>query len=136
MTIQNVINDIQDTILALSGIKAAPDYPPNKIAIAPAAITYPASGSLGANSAGWFQELHNVNIDLVVPMLDMTSDFTKLNPYLRSIPNEIFDDPTFGGNASTFDTVTYTLITFEDAGIAYRGYRFTVNNIKITPAIT
>lgn len=135
MSIQDVCAAIQDKLLGL-GVRSAPDYPPNQITLTPVAITYPASGTIGGLGSGYMKELHTVNIDLVMPAKDLTRDLTALNPYLRSIPNVIMKDPRFNSNASTFDSITYSFIVFEDGGIQYRGYRFAITGIKIEPAIT
>ena len=135
-TIQDVVANIQTTIDALSGVRSAPNYPPNQISTSLTAITYPASGVIGAQSSGWMKELHTVNIDLITPVQDLTRDLTLLNPFLRSIPNALIKAPTFGGNAETFDSVSYSYIVIEDGGIQYRGYRFVISGIKITPVTT
>jgi hypothetical protein len=136
-TIQDVVNSIQTTVDAITGIRSAPNYPPNQLTgMVLTAVTYPASGTIRALSAGWMQELHTVNIDLILPAKDLTRDMIILNPFLRSVPNAIIKAPTFGGNASTFDSLSYSYILVEDGGIQYRGYRFVISGIKIQPATT
>ncbi len=135
-TIIQVIADIQTTVDALTNVRSAPSYPPNMLLSGLSAETYPAGGTITANGAGWMQELHTVNIDLVMPAKDLARDLAILWPFLRNIPDGIMDDPSFGGNASTFDSIQYQYIVFEDAGIQYRGYRFTITGIKIQPTLT
>lgn len=135
-TIIQVVADIQTMVDALTGVRNAPSYPPNILPEGLTAVTYPVSGVIGANSSGWMQELHSVNIDLVLPAKDLARDLTVLWPFLRSIPNGIMSDPDFGSNASTFNDISYQYIVFDEAGIQYRGYRFTISGIKIQPTLT
>jgi len=95
--IQTAINQIQDAMGALSGIKAAPDYVPDAAKDFPFVIAYEGPGfwsvnAVGVDGTGNYGEkkwLGDIIIELHVARKDMTRDTQQIAYYSDRIPNAI-----------------------------------------------
>lgn len=142
MTILAVVQAVQDIVGAVTGIRAAPDYPPDNIGgIFPISIVYPPRGNIkdGPGYLG-MTALHQIVIELHFPRTDLSKAVEASISYIDSIPNALFKDPTIGGSASTFEDIEYTFGSMSwgepPSLIPTFGIRFTVNGIKLIGTAT
>lgn len=133
MTLQSAIQDVQATIAAISGIRDAPNYPPEDSAVYPFVVAYAGPGEFRTGEpAGQMKYLGSIIVDLHIARKDLPRDVEKAMTYHESIPNEILEDTTLGGNISTCGPVSCSgIIVMAYGGQETLGLRFTIENVKI-----
>lgn len=143
-TLQAVIDQIQDVVAAISGIRAAPHEPPDSINIYPFAVAFAKTGTwtLG-KPTGCMTGMHDIVIELHLKRNDLARDVTAAMAYAKSVPNAI----------GTAQLVTVSLTALEAIGsITYEfgpmawgpldksvntiGWRWTIHNVKTIDALT
>lgn len=136
--IGTVIAAIQDVVGAISGIRAAPDTPPESINQFPFAVCYPATGAWTPVSAGWMKGLHTVVIEIHVSRADLSTGVAQAMPYLLQVANALLRDTTFGGTVQTFSELRYTFgrLVWGTQGTTHIGWKMEVVGIKTEPAFT
>jgi len=85
-TLQAVIDQIQDEIGALSGIRAAPHEPPESMSAYPFAVAFVKSGNwtLG-KPAGCMTGLHDIVVELHIARKDLARDYAAAMAYAKSV---------------------------------------------------
>ena len=137
-TLQQTIDQIQDAVGAISGIRLAPDEPPDSAPTWPIAIAYVQSGVFEPLAAEHMQGLHDIAVDLHVPHKDLSRDVAKLMTYVKAIPNAIYGilyDGTIMTTALTFQQISYTLTTGVIAEQPTVVLRYVVEGVKTTDAV-
>jgi hypothetical protein len=90
-TLQEIIDQIQDVTGALSGVRSAPDEPPELVSAWPAVIAYSASGQWrGGDPPQIMNGTHTIVIQMHVPRKDLARDVATLMGYAKSLPNALF----------------------------------------------
>lgn len=126
MTLALCIADLQDSWLAISGIKAAPDNPTEIEVAYPFAMTYERSGEMLLQSAGWSTPYTEVWSELHLSRTLLPQAIADALGYRDQFLEKIRDDPTLGGNCQTVDRVSWVFGNVTWAGIENIGYRFTM----------
>lgn len=139
--IQDAINEIMDLVGALSGMKAAPDYPPEDASVFPFAIAYEGAGSWEFGAAGGNygekKALLSVVVEVHVARVDLPRDAQKAVFYSDAVPNAIMKGVRNNLLNNTIDAMgnieTSGLIAmaYGSKEINTLGYRFICKNIKI-----
>jgi len=141
-TLQQVIDEIQADIRALSGIRAAPDEAPEQINIFPFVVAFPGPGTWSSDIPGNKINLASVVVELHVARKDMAKDIQAAMVYENSIPNVLLKavastaGDRFNNTVSTFDNITYTFGSLGWGGMDTFGFRWTINGIKLQSNIT
>lgn len=136
-TILQVVQAVQDQMLAVTGIKNAPDYVPENAGAYPLVITYPERGTVLAGSpAGVKRGLHNIVIEVHVKAADLGSALRVLMPLFDNITDKLCKDTTLGGVVSTFGGIEYTLGALGLGGVNTVGWRFTLLDVKVDNILT
>jgi hypothetical protein len=139
-TVQNVIEAIQADMLALDGMRSAPDYPPETINVFPFSVAYAMNGSFAPFPAGAQTGLHQIVVDVHVARKDLPRDVEKMMPWLETVSNALLRSvgmpagDRFGNTIQTFERLEYRLTHWEDIGTV--GWRFTLVNVKLSAALT
>ena len=136
MGLQDAITGVQALVGAVSGIKSAPSYPIEKLGPFPMAVAFAGEGVWEFGAGGDKKGLHSIVVIVPVARKDMKYDAEKVMPFCESVPNAIMADPTLGGNASTFGFISYAFGDMEWAGELLVGFRFVVEQVKITSVIS
>lgn len=134
MTLAAAIGHIQATVGAVDGIRAAPAYPPDSMAVYPFTVCYPGSGTWERMS-DWKKGLHTVNLEVHWARKDLYRDVEKAAAFAETIPNAILSDPTLGGHCETITAVSYSFGAMQYGGVDTIGYRYQVT-FKDETAIT
>lgn len=137
----NVIQAIQDLMLTVTGIREAPDYPPEQLSDFPFAIAFPGEGvhdinTLTSNGTGERKFLGNVVLELHVSRVDLPLAVANSIGFGDTIPNVLLKNPTLLGTADTFGSVSQTFGELNWGDTQTLGFRFTINDIKIRTDIT
>ena len=73
------------------GIRAAPRYPPGKLAIFPISVAYPGESEVHGGPMGVINGLYTVVIELHQQRTDLEKDVEILTDYSESVPKLLFD---------------------------------------------
>ena len=141
-TLQQAIDAIQDDLGALTGIRGAPDEPPEKITVFPFIVVYASSGEWRSDVPGNKIGLHVITIEIHVARKDLPRDVEKAMAYSESIPNAMLKAvATVGGDKfastiSTFSRITYTFGPMDWGDLKTLGFRFRLEGVKMQSAIS
>jgi len=139
-TLQNVCVQVATYLRALSGVRAAPDYPPDKIDPFPFVVVYPASGTWEFGVAGEKLGLHVLAVELHVARKDLPRDMQKALDFGDRVPNllmsKLHNDNKWNGKIDAFGRITYTFGTLGWNGISTLGFKWLVEGVKLRSAIT
>ncbi len=146
MGIVAALTEIQTLMAALTGVRSVPANPPDAIGVDPVVLVYAAFGNVRQKTFDDTIALHNIGIDVLVSNTDLARARKVLNPFIDSIPAALYSArksgsltaiETFGGGAGEGDRgIDYEFISPTYNDVAYLGYRFVVNDVKITTLIT
>ena len=120
---------VQSLAADITGIRDAPDYPPEQLNVFPVSVCYPASGEFRSGPAGLMKAIHNLVVEIHIARKDLQRDVENVLPYGESLAAAILADPTLG---STVDTVqadvglTYTFGAMAWGRQATVGWRITI----------
>ena len=136
MGLQAAIDDVQNTVAGLTGIRAAPHEPPESLNVYPFCVAYAGSGSWEYGPMGDKKGIQNIVLELHVARKDLARDIAAAMAYCESIPNAIMADPTLGGTVNTISgPIVYTFGALSWAGTDTLGFRWTIP-VKLQSAIT
>ena len=131
MTIEAAIGAIQAIVGAVSGIKGAPDYPPESLGVYPMAVCYPGDGDVEIKVAGEMQGLHNIVLEVHAARKNLKTDVDALIGFGDTIPAALLADTTLDGAVDTFGGMSYRFGGMSYNGMDTIGWRFTLRNVKI-----
>lgn len=140
-TLQNVCVQVANYLSALTGVRAAPSYAPDKLDPFPFAVVYPGAGvwEFGA-TPGEKKGLCTIIVEMHVARKDLPKDLEKAMSFGDSVPNllmsKMVNDNKWNGKIDTFQDITYTFGALGWNGMPTIGYRWTVNGIKLRSNIT
>jgi hypothetical protein len=129
--VDDVIKGIMDIVGAVSGIRAAPDYPPESINVFPFAVCYPGTGRIIIEPAGVMKGLHEIVLEIHVARKDLSRDVQAAIPFVDSIPLALCGDVTFGGTTSTWGAIRYQFMPLGWNGVETIGWRFWIESVKV-----
>ncbi len=90
-TLQDIIDQIQDVTGGLTGVRSAPDKPPDNAAAWPVVVAYASSGQWrGGDPPQLMTGIHNITVQMHVPRKDLARDTALLMAYAKSLPNAIY----------------------------------------------
>lgn len=138
MDVTSAINRVQALWLTVSGVRAAPAEPPEKLDPLPMAVTFEHSGELDVAPmyAGSFapqtgtlwSELHVSRADLPRAI---RSGMSFRDEFLRALQA----DPNLNGTIMIISPVRWTFLPMEWNGIQTVGYRFEIDfSSELTPS--
>jgi len=132
-TLQDVIEEIQEAVGKITGVRVAPDYAPEQVTVWPAIITYPSSGTATTGEFGIAETRHTVICEVHVARKNLQRDLATLIPFIETVITAITDDPWLDNNCEAFDSISYELGPMKYADTDTLGIRFSVNNILMFP---
>lgn len=140
MSIQTAIEGVIDLVGAVTGIRYAPDEPPDSVSVYPFVTAFPGPGTheYTAGSATYERlTLFTIVVQLHVARRDLERDYRELIPYADSIPNAIMSDLTFGGTVQTFGIIeTDGLVPLRWGETDTLGYEYRITDVKIRTSVT
>ena len=139
MSLNSACLAVASVVRNVSGIRQGFDYPPDNPNAFPLSVVYPLTGTHEAAPIGTRRGLHSITIDVLEPQQSETLDrfFARFIPFVDSVPAALLAEiyiggGRFAGTVDTFESVTHTFIPVVNyAAEPMRGYRFTMNNVKI-----
>jgi hypothetical protein len=141
-TLQQVIEEIQADLRAISGIRAAPDQAPDQINLFPFVVAFPGPGRWYSNVPGNKILLASIIVELHVARKDLARDIQAAMEFAESIPNALLKPVAtetgdcFNNTIATFGEITYTFGPLGWGETDTFGWRWTINNVKLQSNIT
>jgi hypothetical protein len=140
MGLQEAIAKVQTYMAALSGIRAAPAFPPEKLDPFPFSVAYAGGGVWEPGPAGVKTGLHIIVVEVHVARGDLSHAVEKAMSFSDSVPNllfsKLYNDNKWGGTLDTFQKITYTFGPMKWNDVQTIGFRFKVEGIKMQTAVT
>lgn len=138
VSLANAIARVQTLADAITGIRSVPDYPPEKLASAPAALAYMGAGEWHCQ-AGLKQWQGDIVLEILVGrnQPDLPRAFEALTGYAEDVANQLENDPTLNG---TCDVIVFPIrqeapVMVQYADVDYMMLRFAIR-VKCENAIT
>jgi hypothetical protein len=125
---------IQALARGLSGVRVAPNAPPDQAAAYPFVVTLPAQGTIGTVIAGCLAGSHTFQTEIHVARKNLTYDTPTLIPLLRAFYRSVLADPTLGGTVEAVGDVRYYWKAMEWGGQETRGYLIQID-VKINETV-
>ena len=119
----------------MAGIRAAPDYAPDKLTVFPFALAYAKMGVFEVAPIGYGKGLHTVVVEVHVARKDLPRDIQAAMAFSDAIPLALLADTTLGGVVSTFGRVRYEFGPMAWGGMETLGFRFFIEEIKLQTGI-
>lgn len=105
MTLEAALLHVAGIAEGITGIKAAPDYPPESVSAYPFVLTYPSGGNLEWEPGLIFKGLHQITCELHFDRAVLPKAIKTMIPFIKKFADALKVDPTLGG---TVDTVVAT----------------------------
>ena len=126
--------EIAEEIRTISGIRNAPDVPPESNDLFPFLLTAPGAGVYQQGPAQVMTALNNIEVELHIKrMADLSRSFSTAWEYVDQIPYELMKLLNDGG-FSTIKTFGYIersrFVAMEYGGVKTVGYLLTITDVK------
>ena len=109
-TLVEAVKYIQTQTITLTGVREAPDYPPGTLGSTPIFICVPSGGQYESLNRVTLKNRHEIALQLWVSRKDLPRDVEKLAPFIDTVSNMLWGDPTLGGNVMTIvSPITYSV---------------------------
>lgn len=129
--IEDVCSAVVVILKTVTALKQVPIDPPDTVNVDTFAVVYAGSGMITNGVVGTKKSLHNIVIDALTKRTDLARDLARVKPLIDLIKTPLLADPTLGGTAQTFESISYELVNTDYASVPVIGYKFTLNNVKI-----
>ena len=125
--VTSAINALQDMWLGITGIRFAPDTPPDALGAFPFVVTYERSGELNPSemhSGNFAPQKGQIWSDLHMARKDLPRDIAKVMTFRNLFLDALRDDPNLSGYVMMCTRVSWTLTPMVYNGVDTIGYRF------------
>jgi hypothetical protein len=130
-TLDETVKAVAALARGVTGVRAAPNYPPDKADIFPFAVAVPDEGELQFVSAGFGKGLHTLALEVHVQRKDLATDIAAAMGLFEGLRTALLSDPTLGGKVSSYGPIRYQFQAMDWAGVGTIGWRFRLENMKI-----
>lgn len=118
--------DLQEKALSISGIRAAPDNPPEAVNALPFAVSYPSVGRLETQSAGWGKLFITIFTELHFSRQLLNKGVEQALPYAESFSAKLMADPGLSSSVEEVAGIKVSFGKLEWGGLETIGWRFEV----------
>lgn len=145
MSLADTILAIQTVIATVDGVRAAPEYAPDRLPPGIFSVALPSSGLWRVEPARTMRGLHSIEIDIICPRIDLPKTLQSIIPLgdavaLALITDLLSDSSLIRASCDTFGDITYRFSTSINLGSQtdpayYSGWVFTMQNVKVLDVI-
>lgn len=136
MALQDAIAALQVIVNAVSGIRQAPEYPPDGVMVYPTAIAYASNGTWTVLTKGGAKALHTLVLDVLFDPTHLPAAVKEAMRLSDALPKAILADPTLGGTVETFGMISYEFRPLPEWGEPPPlGWRLRLDNVKVLTAL-
>jgi hypothetical protein len=129
-TLTDAIEQVQAIVGAISGIKRAPHYPPDKMSEFPFAIAFPASGTFTADAGGVKRGLHRITLEIHTQRKNLARDVAAVIDYGESVSSALLNNLRLNNTVDTINQIAYEFGPLGYDTVVTLGYTFTID-VKI-----
>lgn len=133
-TLASVVAGIQGVLETVSGVRAAPDIPPEQWGPGVYALVYPATGTFEEMTEGRVQGDHTLHVLVCTPRVNLRTDWAAVIALGDSVPLALIDEGTLSGAILGTNQIRYSFGEFEWGGQTLLGWRFEVD-VSLTGGI-
>lgn len=128
MAIQTIVDEIQNVIKGLEGMRHTPDDPPEQPSGYPFGVTQVGTGRFDSGSLGKIltDESHRVTAFILVNRQDLPRSVQESTPYADLFRAGLQTDPTLNGSVLIVQSVDYSYGPISWGGVDLVGYRFDI----------
>ena len=106
---------------SISGVKYAPDYPPDNIGVFPFSVIYIENGQIMAEAADQSRNIVRVIVEIHVSRVLLATAIETATGYIETYGDLLVNDPTLGGACAAIPMGISENITFEMGWLAWGG---------------
>jgi hypothetical protein len=133
MALQDVIDQVQAVVRAVSGMVKAPDEPPDQLNQFPFAVCYAGTGDLHIGPPEVMHGMHTLVLEVHVARRDLTRDVQRAMPFVDTVPAALFAAYA-AGTLTALDAMGHIRYEFRPlgwGGVATLGFRFWIDGVKV-----
>ena len=130
MSVVTIVNALQDVTGGISGIKKAPDEPPEQMNVFPFVVAYPSGGTLtgATHSTRFLRNQHTLVCEIHIQRKNLPLAVNEALPYLELFKAAIVADPTLNSTCKIDGDIDYTFGSLPSyGGVDTVGFSFTIN---------
>lgn len=133
MTVEAAVLDLQSKLLALSGMKAAPDYPPETAAPFPFGVSYEASATteMGSFTYPLMDDRATIISEIHVSRVILPKAIKLAYQFRDLFLEAILDDGNLSDSVAGVTEIRRTFGRLEWGGIETIGYRFEIDVVVL-----
>ena len=135
-TLQDAIEQVQVIMTAVTGIRSAPELPPEQINQFPFAVAFPGEGEFTIEMGALMDGIHSIILELHIARKDLPRDVDKAGAYVDSIPKALWSNPTLNGRIRWFKRISYKFGPLGWGNMDTLGIRFTIHEVEIATGYT
>ena len=127
-TLVQICAAVQDVVEHVTGIRFAPDVPPEQQAGADvSAYCWPGTGRTVEITDGQQEAHHTLHLFIITPQRNQRTDFARVISLGDTVPRALLNDPTLAGTVLQIDEIRYTFGQLEWSGGRDLGWQFDVD---------
>lgn len=128
--LQSAVAGLQDLMLTVSGVRAAPDYAPDMLGIYPFVVAYAKEGKWEPGVAGERIGEHSIEVEVHVSRGDLPVGVKAAVGYLEDMAQAILQKRRLGGAAENVRQLRYAFGGMEWNGVETVGFRLTLEGVR------
>ncbi len=129
-SLSDAIKQVQVIVSGISGIKKAPQYPPEKMSEYPFAIAFPGNGTFTPDASGTKRGLHTITLEVHTARKNMAQDIAAVIDYGESVSSALLNNLRLNSTVDTINGVGYQFGPLGYDTVPTIGYTFSID-VKI-----
>lgn len=122
---------VQDVVGAVTGVRFAPDTPPEQSAISDVVgYCYPGTGSFTEITAGRAAGRHTLHLVILTPRRHLRTDYARIIGLGDTVPRALLSAGTMSGVVLQIDAIRYTFGQQEWGGQSEIGWMFELDTLS------
>lgn len=131
-TLVAICGAVQDVVAAVTGIRMAPDTPPEQSAISDVVgYCYPGTGSFTEITAGRASGRHTLHLVILTPRRHLRTDYARIVGLGDTVPRALLSAGTLAGTTLQINEVRYTFGALEWGGQQEFGWLFELDTLSV-----
>ena len=133
-SLSDAIKQVQIIVAGVSGVKQAPQYPPEKMSEFPFAIAFPGSGTFTPDASGTKRGLHRITLEIHTARKNMAQDVAAIIDYGESISSALLNNLRLNSTVDTINQIAYEFGPLGYDSVLTIGFTFSID-VKIINAL-
>lgn len=120
----NAVAAVQDVVGAITGIRGAPDTPPDQINVFPFSVAYPTNGSWRRTRPGTREGVQKIAVEIHFSRTGLARDVAEALPFGDTVAEALLGNLTLAGTVFDLNSIDWTFGPMKWGGIDTLGWRF------------